>query len=245
MGRRLAPLAFRFISLLTVTLQSGCAHYYLPANQLESPETVGPDRIGRLELVGIQSGTDLLTAPTRQAADPTTGAVPDPVLSSSLINYAFGATLAVTPALDLGVKIEPFAPLLARAKYQFLGAPESKAHAGNLSVSGSGSGGFLLASYNASGVTFYSFNAAVIGGYRIFEHHLASLAPFINLAGISGVGIASGSGMRYGASLGYQYDAEMLILRGELTWASGSISQTAGSANAGGIFPGLLFGVKL
>jgi hypothetical protein len=242
---KLGPRMIALIALTALAAQSGCAHYYLPASQLESPETVGPDRIGRLELVGIQSGTDLLTAPTKQAADPTTGTVSDPVLSSSLINYAFGVTLAVTPVLDVGIKLEPFAPLLARAKYQFIGDPESKAHVGNLSLSASGSGGLLLARYNANGVTFYSFNAAVIGGYRLFEHHLFSLAPFFNLAGISGIDPASGSATLYGASLGYQYDAEALILRGELTWASGSVSQSAGSANAGGFFPGLLIGFKL
>jgi hypothetical protein len=140
------------------------------------------------------------------------------------------------------LRFQPYAPVIARGKYQFYGEPESTAQRGNWSASASASGGILPAS---GGVLFYSGTGAVIGGYRFAERHLASLAPFLSLAGISGVGTASGSGMRYGGSLGYQYDIESLILRAELTWASGSISQAQGSANAGGIFPGAMLGFKL
>jgi len=216
MRRPLASCLILLGSLIWLSAQTGCAHYYLPASQLETPEATGPDRIGRLELVGIQSGTDLLNASTE-----------------SLVNYAFGVSFAITPALDLGLKLEPFAPVLVRAKYQFWGAPESQAHSGNFSASISGSSGLLLSTYNGSSVTFYSFNAAVIGGYRFAEHHLASLAPFFSLAGISGIGNASGTTTLAGASLGYQYDAEALILRAELTWASSAF------------YPGLLLGLKL
>jgi hypothetical protein len=230
---------------LSMSVLSGCAHYYLPVSQLETPEATGPDRIGRLELVGIQSGVDLISTPTQQPTDPKTGKTPDPTLSESPINYVFGATLAVTRELDVGIKIEPFAPLVLRGKYQFMGDPESQADAGNFSISGSASGGLLFSTYQGNGVSFFSFTGAVIGGYRIWKHHLASLSPFFNVAGLSGVGTPSGTGTLYGASLGYQYDAEALIVRAELTWCAGSFSQETGSVNPGGFYPGLLMGLKL
>jgi hypothetical protein len=236
---------FRLLAVTPLWVFAGCAHYYLPANQLDSPETIGPDRIGRLELVGIQSGTDLLTPASPQSPDPKTGKTPDPVLSLSPVNYAFGVSVAITPELDLGIKIQPFAPFIARAQYQLSGAPESKAEAGNLSLSAGVSGGLLVATYNGENATFYSANAALIGGWRFARHHIASLAPFFSLAGISGVGTASGNGTRFGAGLGYQYDVEALIIRAELTYASGTIAQESGAANAGGFFPGLLMGLKL
>jgi hypothetical protein len=238
--RRHPLLAAVFMFFLT-----GCAHYYLPASQLESPEAVGPDRVGRLELAGIQSGTDLMIKPTPGSPDPTTGAVPDPSLSMTPANYVFGAWVSLNPKLDLGVRFSPFAPPVVRIKYQVYGEPESTAQVGNWSASLNGTGGFLFGSLDGVGVTFYTATAAVIGGYRFAEHHVASLAPFFNLAGISGVGTASGSGNRLGASLGYQYDIESLLLRAELTWATGSVSQTAGSAKMGGFFPGALVGFKL
>jgi hypothetical protein len=238
-------LGLTLAALAALVLQSACAHYYLPANSLETPEAVGGfdsgTRYGRLELIGIQSGTDLITPPTVQPTDPKTGQTPNPELQWAPVNYAFGVTLGITPELDVGIKIEPFAPTLARVKYQFYGEPETKAESGNLSVAGAGSGGIVF----GNGATFYSAQAALIAGYRFAAHHLASLAPFFNFAGLSGEGTASGNGTRYGASLGYQYDIDALILRVDLTWASGTFTQQSGPASDGGLFPGLLVGLKL
>jgi hypothetical protein len=249
LGARLlarSSLRFSFCSILfSLVLLSGCAHYYLPASQLETPESVGPERIGRIELLGIQSGTDLIATPQQQAPDPVTGTKPDPALETAPVNYVFGAWVAINPKLDLGIRFAPEAPVLARAKYQLYGEPESTARAGNWSASVSGSGGALLSTYNGSGVTFYEAIGSLIGGWRFGDHHVASLAPFFCYSGLSGVGIASGSGSRFRASLGYQYDVESLLLRAELTWASGSFAQQTGSANAGGIFPGAVLGLKL
>ena len=93
-------------------------------------------------------------------------------------------------------------------------------------------------------MTFYCGNASLIGGWRFSQNHLLALAPYLSFAGISGIGAASGSGLRFGASLSYQYDAAALITRVELNYASGSFSQTAGSMQAGGIFPAALLGLK-
>jgi hypothetical protein len=230
--------------------QSGCAHYYWPASQLETPEAIGnnwgdPGRLGRLEIAAIQSGTDLLEPASEQGSDPETGVTPDPTLAMSFPTYAFGVNVGVMPELDVGIRAAPFAPVLGRVKYQMYGDPELKAAAGNLSVSAAASVGLLLATYSGESVTFYQGTGTVIGGYRFAKNHVASLAPFVGMAGISGVGDASGSGFRFGGSLGYQYDAEALIWRMELTWASGSVSQASGSAQAGGFFPGIILGVKL
>jgi hypothetical protein len=231
------------ISLLFL---SGCAHYYLPAGQLESPEALGPDRVARLEIITIQSGTDLVGESQRQAKDPETGKTPNPVLQMQPLNYAFGATVAVRPELEVGIRFQPFAPLLARAKYQFYGEPESEAKRGNLSAAAALNAGMLLGSYEGDTVTFYSTQAALIGGWRFGTHHLASLAPFFNLAGISGVGPADSSGSRMGACLGYQYDNESLVLRAEVTWATGTLSRKLeGDVSPGGIFPGASLGFRL
>jgi hypothetical protein len=234
--------------LALATLQSGCAHYYWPANRLESPEVIGKleegGKFGHLEILAIQSGTDLLEPAETQATDPETGTTPDPALSKSMINYAFGANFSVTPEFDVGIKLMPYAPVLTRVKYQLTGDPESKAQAGNLSASAAASAGLLWGNFDGESMTFYTGHVSLIGGYRFFKNHVASLAPFVSLAGISGIGDASGTGFRYGGGLGYQYDAEALILRLELIWASGSFSQTTGSVQAGGLFPGMLLALK-
>ena len=177
-------------------------------------------------------------------------------MQESIPNYIFGAMVRVTPELDLGLRFSPFAPVVLRGQYQLYGDSESAAKAGNLSLSGVLSGGLLLATYDGAGLTFYSINAAVVGGWRFFAHHIVSVAPFFNFAGLSlggapassgnGTGSVSSSGSssgssltgtRFGASLGYQYDAEALIFRAELTYASGSVSLGSISADDSGFFP--------
>jgi hypothetical protein len=243
-----SPVAALTLGVL-LAFPSGCAHYYWPASQLESPEVTGnawgEGRIGHLEPLSIQSGTDLIEPAEIQRPDTFTGETADPILSSSLINYAFGTTLAITPEIDVGVRISPFAPVLARGKYQLYGDPESKAQPGNLSLSAAAAVGFLLATFDGESVAFYTGNASLIGGYRFFKSHTVSFSPVLSLAGISGVGTASGTGLRYGAGVGYQYDAEALVWRVELIGLSGSFSQSTGPTQAGGFFPGMLLGLKL
>ncbi|MGK5081793.1 hypothetical protein WDW37_00685 [Bdellovibrionota bacterium FG-1] len=236
-------------SFLFLFSLSGCAHYYFPANSLESPETLGPDRIARLEIAAIQSGTDLITPAKAQPTNAETGKTPDPVLESQR-GYAFGTMLAVRPNIDVGIRIQPMAPVLVRGKYQFYGAPESQASAYNLSLCGAANGGLLIGQASGNTVTFYTGQAAFIGGFRFATRHMVSLSPFLSLAGLSGVTNAAGSGMRYGAGLGYQYDVESVIFRTELIWAAGSMSISdpslaSSSANAGGFFPGALLGFRL
>lgn len=233
-------------SLSLLFLCSGCAHYYWPTSQLESPEATSPDRIGRLEILSIQSGSDLMALPSTQPKDPTTGVTPDPQLAMTPLSFGFGFVTGITRELEVGVRIQPFAPMLARVKYQLLGPPEGQSANGDFALAANASGGLLLATYAGSAVTFYTANGALLAGIRFGTHHLASLAPFFSLAGLSGTGASAGSGTKFGASLGYQYDSEALILRAELTWASGSYTQAStGPTQAGGIFPGALFGLKL
>lgn len=238
-----------FFAALASLSATGCAHYYLPAGSLDSPETIGPERVAQLEVLTLQSGTDLVNAATPRAADPETGKEPDPALDLAPINYALGAWLRVRPDLDVGVRIQPYAPLIARVKYQLYGAPESQARAGNWSAAGLASAGLLVgsapAATSADSVVFYSARAGLIGGRRFGARHLASLSPFFSLAGISGPASITGSGTRFGAGLGYQYDIESVVARLELTWASGSFSQNAAPADAGGWFPGATLAFKL
>jgi hypothetical protein len=233
------------LALLTPAVLTGCAHYYLPTNQLDTPETIGPDRVGRLELISFQSGPDLIAEPETQSTDPETGKTPDPVLPMSLPNFGFGAWVKVDRDIDVGLRIQPFAPVLARAKYLLYGEPESKSDVGNLTAAVAGQLGLLLGSFEGESVAYYSGQTSLLGGWRFAQRHLLSLAPFLGFANISGVGTSSGSSFRFGAGLGYQYTIEDLFLRAELTWAAGSVSQQSGSVNAGGFFPGAMLGFKL
>src|SRR5262245_46378428 len=116
----------RQLAIATACLAlTGCAHYYLPASQLETPETLGPEQVARLEILGIQSGTDLVSEPQIQPTDPETGKTPDPTLEATPANYTFGAWININPQLDIGVRFEPYAPALVRVKYQLMGDPES------------------------------------------------------------------------------------------------------------------------
>ncbi len=213
--------------------------------------------MARVELLGTQSGPDLIADAQTQPADAETGQVPDPALQSSMLNFVFGAMVRVAHNLDVGVRFQPSAPLLGRVKYQFYGVSESDAKKGSFSVSGLGSAGLLIGSASSTAATtsthaaasgnamLYTFQGAVIGGYRLGERHLVSLAPFLALAGLSGTGATEGSGFRYGLSLGYQYQIESLFFRADATYALGSFNVPAGTRNAGGIFPGAVFGFRL
>lgn len=229
--------------LTLLTLAPGCAHYYMPVNRLESPEAIGktprastdPDqpaikrRSGRLELLGIQSGTDLIEEEVEQSPDPETGETPDPLLQSTWINPVFGFAPALTDNIDLTIRIQPSAPLLGRIKYQLSGEPEIRADRGNFSTALSGGAGFLLGRSNGETATMYQLDAAFLLGYRLGARHLISAHPFVGLAGLSRKTTAGNSGslVQYGGGFGYQYQVESLYTRVELSYALGSYSEAA------------------
>jgi len=236
-----------------IGLGSGCSHYYLPANHLETPEVSGPDRVGRLEILSFQSGTDLISPAQLTTPAPTSSTAPVAVLQEVTPSYTFGFDVATTESLDLGVKVGVDVPLTIVGKYQVYGAPESRAQARNLSAAVMISPGVL----NSNGVLYYLVDAAVPVGYRIWQNHLLSLTPFFSFGGISGVSIPavpspSGSGVsspattsatfdQYGIALGYQYTLLAIHLRGELSYLGGAMQ----TAQIGGFYAGASLGFNL
>jgi hypothetical protein len=260
---------------VAVGLLTGCSHYYLPANRLESPEARGEGSLGRFEVAGAQSGVDLVSNPqlVTPQADPQTGAQ-DPSylqMQNAIGNFLVGFNRALSDRIDLGVRFSPYAPVEARFKYQLTGLPETKADRGNFSMAALAGAGFTLGSGGTGGssVTFFSGEAALLAGYRVWSRHLFSLGPFFSFGSLSGTGPSgvsnggggsgSGSGSsslpsgitapaatgnsasEYGGALGYQYTIEQLFLRAEVAYVLGSV----GSAKISGIDPAVLIGLAL
>ena len=226
--------------LLALTWVS-CSHYYLPANRLETPEAAGVGRTARLELVGIQGGSDLQAPPLYIMPGAGSTAAPTPVLQAANANYFFGFAPAITDKIDVGVRFQPSAPLLIRGKYQLYGQPEIKADKGNLAAAIMASGGLTLGGRDAStgnSVSFTSFDIALLGGYRVWKNHLFSIGPAYALGSLSGTSPSGISANQLEVNLGYQYSNESLFLRGEIAWASGS----SGQNKITGFFPGALLG---
>jgi len=234
----------------------GCAHYYLPANHLETPESRGAGT-GRLEWVNFGGASDLTALAKRPSPDPETGEQGSPQVQKAFPIYSFAFSFPVAEKMEAGIRIIPYAPTMLRFKYQFTGLPESEAKKGNWAASVASSAGLLLAQGTSGkeGVSYYLFDLAVPVGYRVLDHHLVSLTPFFSLGGISGVALAAGytervttsqvvtstSFNQYGAGLGYQYNILSLFFRSELAYLKGSLL----NSEIGGISFGVSTGLTL
>ena len=237
-------------------LNAGCAHYYLPANHLEPPESRGTG-IGRLEWVNFGMASDLNAFAKVPAADPETGEQGAQQVQKAFPVYSFGFSFPVGEKMEAGIRLQPYAPPMLRFKYQFAGVPESEAKKESWAAAVASSAGLLLAqgSTPGEGISYYLLDLAVPVGYRAWENHLFSVIPFFNLAGISGVALAashpgrvsssnvsnSNSLIQYGAGLGYQYTVMAIFLRAELAYLKGSL----GESELGGLFFGISTGLVL
>ncbi|OFZ20353.1 MAG: hypothetical protein A2X94_01195 [Bdellovibrionales bacterium GWB1_55_8] len=231
----------RFILLVNAAAAGGCAHYSIPATQLETPEARGALGAGRLELIGVQMGTDLSAQPSRPAPDPETGEVQGLELPLSTPHYAFGFTMGISKRVDVGVRLEPYSPLLLRAKYQYAGVSEQEVRQGNLSAAVSGAAGVMM----SADAQFFAAHLGGPVGYRFAANHLVSVSPFLSVASISGPRLPAAAGAdtlsasRFGMALGYQYTLQGLITRAELVRSWGS----AGEPSIGGLFAGGMLGI--
>lgn len=265
------PLAQAAAAVALLQLQ-GCAHYVLPANRLETPEARGTSILdstqtdqhdprlsrpfGRVE-GGMLMGIDLIEEPYQGAADAVTGVVPKPEAQPATI-AALGFVAGLSDRIDLGIRVTSHAPFSFRFKYQLSGEPELTAKAGNFSTAIVVSPGILIGTYSGgaapTSTMYFSGDISFIAGYRIWNRHLFSLAPFITFGSLSGVpetaadavhtgrtSPSSASFSQYGAGLGYQYSLETLFLRGEATYTLGAIGQT----QLNGIHFGALLGLAL
>lgn len=232
---------------------SSCAHYHLPASRLETPEALGSGKLGRLELVGLISGHDLIATPTVGSPDPEDGTVPDPELQGA-ISLAFGFVTSLSETIDAGVRLAPHAPLTLRFKMQLSGLPEKVADEGNFSTAIAITPGILIGSSSGTTSTYLAGDLALLAGYRLNKQHLLSLAPFFGFASLSGIPLSgttptvsgtiatgSASATRYGAALGYQYSLEAILLRAELAYTLGSF----GEAQLSKLHLSALFGFHL
>ena len=237
---------------------SGCAHYTLPGTPLESADTLGPGpQVARIEALNTQSGSILTDAPKGEG------------LQLSPAQPAFGTWISLKPDLDVGIKIQPMAPSLLRAKYQIYrstpdsATPELRKQGTTLikhlpllgriaipyfpvSIAAVLGAGGLWGVSNGKSTSFTLAQVALPVGIRWKDRHSLSLAPYFQIMSLSGVDTYSGSGTRLGTSLGYEYRNEALFVRLELGWAfSGSISQSNGSHTLTGYFPAALIGFTL
>ncbi len=224
----------------------GCATY-LPQLHLESPEATGSEKVGRAELAGTQGGFNLAGAAeihTPSAdADGNVGA-DVPYLQTSWANYFIGFVKGLGDSWDLGLRIQPNAPLLIRVKYQFLGEPESRAQQWNFSLSGLVSPGFTMGpGAGASPMLFFSVDAAVLAGIRFNDNHLLWLAPHFTFASVSGLATtaaaATGTVLGYGGGIGYQLTILGFFGRAEFVWSWGSAGPSQASTPTLGAVLGL------
>lgn len=246
------------ISLLLGWWLVGCAHYTLPVSHLETPESRGLGRMGRWELIGILSGTDLNAQPTRyQAAknwmNPDESPSTPPVRpQQSFANYAMGFMLPIAEKIDVGIRFQPYAPLLIRGKFQWMGQSEAKAETNQFAVAVSAMTGVMLGkgSNNAS-FSYFIMDGALPLGYRMSDKHLVSLTPYLTMVSISNMPVAlatlqnantySASVTQYGWALGYQYTLESLMVRMELAFNYGILLDTS----IQNLYYGALVGLQL
>lgn len=230
---------------------AGCTHYQFPATHLESPEVTGGKEFGkpaRLELLALEQGTDLNSRATL-ASPSEKNPNPQPQAPKSFANLAAGIYGALGEKMDIGLRIRALAPPSLRFKYQFTGEPEATTHEDNLSASFAASAGFLM----GAGSTYYTADASVPVGYRLWNRHLFWIAPFFSMGGVNGMTmlatsmngtkpVSSAGISQYGAGLGYQYTILGLFWRMELTYAlGGAIEQS----QMGGLYLGTLVGLTL
>jgi hypothetical protein len=207
---------------------------------MESPEALGPGTLAQLEPLGSQGGPWLLAdALPRQDAG---GKALTPALQRSIANPTFGFSMAVGEKTDASVRLSPHSPPLLGIKHQWLGPSRSPGVRSGFSGAISVATGYLR---GKNGQDAYSFFLAELGaplGYRFAGRHLVSLTPALRLATLSGEGLArSGSLSLTGASLGYQFEDEALVLRVEPSWSTGTFSE----AQAGGLSIALSLGLRI
>ncbi|MGK5088277.1 hypothetical protein WDW86_12025, partial [Bdellovibrionota bacterium FG-2] len=194
--------------------------------------------------------TDSPDPPTTENPNPAQPTTPKPRLQNSYTNPYFGFYIPITDRIDAGVRLAPFSPNQARIKVQLAGVPQEKAAKGDFSAALVGGVGLLLgntvqSSSQIQSTTLLTLSGAMLGGYRLWNHHLFSGGPSARYATLSGISAISGSGSIFGAHLLYQYDAESLIFRLEATGFTGSYVRQSSELDLKGIVGGISLGFRL
>ncbi len=218
---------------------SGCGHFVLPASRLEPAEATGPGRVGRLDAIGIQSGTDL-SSPS-YTVPPKAGSTdaPTTALNASWANPFFAFTAGIGDQTDGQIKFEVDAPLMLKIKQQFYGESASKATHGNFSVSGSLGAGFMLGTDTSlNSWTYLLGDVALLAGYRFNIHHALTLSPYLSVPALFS-DTTSNSGTEYGVGLLYQYTIESVFVSLEVNESKGSFAGSSLGGPTGSFAVGL------
>lgn len=220
---------------MLLLLCTGCATVVVPGVRLDTPEgRAGEAGRGRLEAVGLQTGTSLSGATTTD----TEGNLFYP---RSVMSPFLGFSVALTSRSELGVRLQPYAPIQVRYKHQVYGASEGEdwnpewAAERRFSIALSGSAGGMLIT---GGGTYILGDGALILGVRPWEQHLFLLSPFAGMFSVNGPLTASGT--QFGVAAGYQYTVESWFSRLEVSWSTGS----AGGVGMRGFSVGMMTGLN-
>lgn len=208
-----------FCLILLMNSIAGCAYVYVPSTRLETPETVGRGRLGRLQVFGVQSGPNLVSAAVTQATNATTGVTPAPVLQNAVLQPFLNFEFGLEDEWDLGVRLQPYGPLSFRVRRQWVGLPEARAQKG-LSVATSVTLGGLLGRVGSDSFFLYQADFGLPAGYRLGKGHVLAVVPFLGLGGVSG-GTLGRSVVQYGAHLDHHWEFGSVVVSSELGYAWG------------------------
>lgn len=213
--------------LLCLAGLASCSHYYVPATHLASSEIGGERRVLEIQPIRLQGGTRFTQA--------------QKVAEKTFLQFGAQTFFPVTPKIEAGLQIQPYAPLMVLGKTQVIGRTDSDPIAENfvdkISVSLQGGPGFLLGS---GGVNVFAFDLCTPTGFRLGEKNLVMLVPFFNTASLNG-SVSQGSISQYGIGLAHQLESESILLRTEIMNVNGSNE----NSEISGYLLGIGLGLKL
>lgn len=203
----------------------------VPSSLLETGETRGKVGGGRIEALGNAAGYSVKINPGQNTSKP----------SSSFFTPFSGFNFALTPNLDVGIRIQWGAPFLLRAKYRFTGTDETKREEGAWSAAAVPAAGVTFGSFGVPdfSATYTQFGAGFVVSYRISAAWLVGPTLEFQTISFSGDGASlSGSVIVYGAHA--QWEGEDLFIRLEPSKQSANI----GGGNKSNYAFGLLGGIR-
>ncbi|MBL7716232.1 MAG: hypothetical protein JNL01_12275 [Bdellovibrionales bacterium] len=214
----------------------GCATPYLPSSPMLTPEALGPNRRGQIDL-SAQAGSSFWEETTRDADG-------NEVLSMAAPRFTLGYSIPLSESSDLFIHLATYSPPMVGYKYQFEGRAsdqvDRRQFAGAFAISAGGIWGKLSGpSGTTDDYSYFLAQIAVPLGYRVWRYHQFGVNPFLRLGSLSGTSqFETGSFTQYGASLSYQYENESMFWRIEPAYVAGSFGSNQLPMIQGGILLG-------
>ncbi len=247
------------LGVLAIALP-GCSsiEMKMPANRFDSPEASGKTFKGHVDPVTIQGANHLTIVNDYTRVPPVTDS---PQLSRSEVNYQFGAGMGLIDRLDMDVKIPASGPALIGLKYQLLGDTAAEAKPENISLAVTAAAGYggdsgdskQLLGNVASQFTMqeWSFDTAVIAGFRTMPWMLIFGGPFYTTYSVSGdiTQPAGGStnfhfagiGNQLGLSGGAEFELKHILLKSSVSVAHANYNNANPITS---VYGGFLFGIR-